>query len=167
MTATLPQIRAAFERFKAAYPKRPENGWAPAGIAFEKLAKAGVDLESMIRAAAAYAVWTAANVSDLKFIPMAKRWLAERRFEDFLEEAPASASEPSPESPPAHAFEWLKGQIPDSAWRSWFASLVVERGSPTVITAPTQFALNHIKGEWGHMLRRHYGDVVWAVRKKV
>ena len=167
MSATLPQIRAAFERFKAAYPKRPENGWAPAGLAFDKLVKAGVAPDLMIRAAAAYAAFTAANVADPKFIPMAKRWLAERRFEDFLEEAPASACEPSPEPPPAHPLAWLQGQIPEASWRSWFATLDLDEGSPVTVIAPTQFALNHVKGEWGYLLRRHYGDVVWAVRKKV
>lgn len=163
---TLPEIRAAFDRFKAAYPKRPENGWAPASIAFEKLAKAGVDLDMLVRSASAYAAFTAANVADPKFIPMAKKWLGERRFEDFQEEAPASADQPSPEPPPEHPFAWAQGKVPDRAWTSWFRQLDVAPGNPVTIIAPTQFALDHVKAEYGPQLRRHYGDVAWAVRKK-
>lgn len=164
---TLPEIRAAFDRFKAAYPKRPENGWAAAGVAFEKLAKAGVDLDLMVRAASAYAVFAAANVPDPKFIPMAKKWLAERRFEDFQEEVPASAEQPSPEPPPEHPFDWAKGMVPDRAWASWFAHLVVIVDPTGVqIIAPTQFALDHVRGEYGSLMRRHFGArVTYSVRR--
>lgn len=161
---TLPQIRAAFDRFKTAYPKRPENGWAPALVAFEKLAKAGVDMDVMIRAAGAYAKFTAANVTDPKFIPMAKKWLGERRFEDFLEEPAAPAGAPVTDT--AHPFDWAKGHVPDRAWASWFRQLGVEEGETTTITAPTQFALDHIKAEYGPMLRRHYGPVAFSLKRK-
>lgn len=165
MSLTLPQIRAAFARFKDAYPKRPENGWAPALVAFEKLGKAGVDLDMIVQAASAYAVYTAANIADPKFIPMAKRWLSERRYEDF-QEVPASATSPSPEPPEAHPLARLRGKIPDTAWRSWIEPLTVVAGSPITIIAQTQFALDHVRSEWGFALRREYGQVVWAVKTK-
>jgi hypothetical protein len=162
----LPVIRAAFDRFKAAYPQRPENGWAPARVAFEKLAKAGVDMDMLVRSASAYAAFTAANVADPKFIPMAKKWLGERRFEDFQEEAPASAAQPSPEPPPEHPFAWAQGKVPDRAWASWFRQLDVEPGQPVTVIAPNLFALNHIKGEYGPLIRSHFGPVTWAIKKK-
>lgn len=166
MIPTLPQIRAAFERFKDAYPKRPENGWAPALVAFEKLGKAGADLDMIVQAASAYAVYTAASIPDPKFIPMAKRWLSERRFEDF-QEAPASASAPSPEPPVAHPLARLQAHVPETAWRSWFAPLDVVQGDEAItITAATQFAADHVRSEWGHLIRRHYGVVVFAVQQR-
>jgi len=163
-TPTLPQIRAAFDRFKAAYPKRPENGWAAALVAFEKLAKVGVDMDMLVRAAGAYAKHAAANVTDPKFIPMAKKWLGERRFEDFQDEAAAPAETDSAEG--EHPFDWAKGQVPDRAWTSWFRQLDVVEGNPTTINAPTQFALDHVRAEYGPMLRRHYGAVAWGLKRK-
>ena len=66
----------------------------------------------------------------------------------------------------AHPFDWAKGQVPDRAWTSWFRQLDVEPGEPITITAPTQFALDHVKAEYGPMLRRHYGAVAFGLKRK-
>ena len=63
---------------------------------------------------------------------------------------------------------WLQAHLTDASWRSWITPLsVLEAAHPVLIIAQTQFALDHVKREWGYLVRARYGaDVGWAVQPK-
>lgn len=153
---------AVFERFWAAYPRRPENPKAAARAVFGRLLLAGVDPEAIVAGAAAYAALCRREAKDPKFIPHARTWLSQRRFEDYQDEAPASApaGEPSPEP---HPLAWLLAEIGEEAWRSWIAPLRVETTADGArVVARTGFALDRVRRDWGRRIETHYGQVVWA-----
>jgi hypothetical protein len=81
----LPCSSDAFERFKAAWPKRDgANPWQPAEKKFWALVKTGVDPEIMITAAVALAREEGARGNiGTKFIPQAITWLNQQRFQDY------------------------------------------------------------------------------------
>lgn len=77
-------VREAFQRFKAAYPRREgSNPWQPAEKKFTALVKSGVDPEQIIAGAKKLAAEEAArgNVGS-KFIPQAITWLNQQRYAD-------------------------------------------------------------------------------------
>ena len=83
----------AFERFWAAYPRRPDNPKAAARQVFERRIRAGADAEAIVGAAGRYADQVAATKLDPKFIPHARTWLSQARYEDYPEDVPAPADE--------------------------------------------------------------------------
>lgn len=76
--------QSAFERFKAAYPKRDgANPWQPARVKFETLVKRGVDAEMIIRGARQLAVeMHATKQIGSRFVPQAITWLNQQRYAD-------------------------------------------------------------------------------------
>lgn len=76
--------KSAFERFKAAYPKRDgANPWQPARIKFETLVKRGVDAEMIIRGVRQLAVeMHASKQLGTRFVPQAITWLNQQRYAD-------------------------------------------------------------------------------------
>lgn len=165
MTKALSQaVEEAFGRFWAAYPARPENPRAAARAQFAKLVAAGEAPEALIRAAGAYAAFCAKARKDPLFIPHARTWLSQRRFEDFAD-APeqAGAGQPVPE----HPLAWLAAEIGDAAWASWIAPLqLVADDAPAAVLARTQFALDRVRSSWGGLIRARYGQVVWGLQTK-
>ena len=159
-------LSEAFEAFWAAYPRRPDNPKAAARLVFERRVREGADAAEIVGAAGRYAAFVVAQKIDPPFIPHARTWLSQRRYEDYPVDVQASAPvEPSPE----HPLAWLKGQIPVSAWASWIAPLqVLSAGDePARIIAKTDFALRYVKSEWGYLFRAHYGsDVAWSTQPK-
>ena len=154
----------AFDRFRAAYPRRPDNPWSRVKPAFEKALKAGVDPEELIRAAAAYAEQCKALGKDPKFIFYASTFLNKRDYEDFLEEVPASAvPQPSPE----HPLAWLVPALGEAAFLSWIEPLQVDLGaSPVRIAARTQFVLDRVRRDYGPDIVAILGEVAWVVQPK-
>jgi hypothetical protein len=160
-------LSEAFEAFWAAYPRRPENPKAAARLVFERRVREGADADAIVRAAGVYAQAMVAAKKDAAFIPHARTWLSQRRYEDYFEDALASApasAEPSPE----HPLAWLKNDIGDAAWSSWIAPLqLLQTVDQVLVIARTQFALDHVKREWGYLVRRHFAaEVSWAVQPK-
>lgn len=83
-TPSAPSSSEAFQKFKAAWPKRDgANPWLPAEKKFLALVKTGVDPEIMIEAAKSLAREEAArgNIGS-KFVPQAITWLNQQRFQD-------------------------------------------------------------------------------------
>ena len=159
-------LLAVFEAFWAAYPRRPDNPKAAAAQVFERRVREGVDPAAIVAAAGRYAARCTETRLDPKFVPHARTWLSQARYLDYPSEdvpAPAEAiAQPAPE----HPLAWLKDHIGEARWASWIQPLAIVGANPPTITAPTQFALDHVKGEWGYLLRRHYGELVWAVQSK-
>ena len=156
-------LAEAFERFWAAYPRRPDNPKAAARAVFERRVREGADPQAIADAAGRYARHIAERKLDAIFVPHARTWLSQRRYEDY-EEAPASADPTAPS--PEHPLTWLKAEIGESRWASWIEPLECSGQDPVTIIALTRFALDHVKGEWGYLLRRRYGAVAWAVKPK-
>lgn len=83
-TPSAPSSSEAFQKFKAAWPKRDgANPWLPAEKKFLALVKTGVDPEIMIEAAKSLAREESArgNIGS-KFVPQAITWLNQQRFQD-------------------------------------------------------------------------------------
>lgn len=74
-----------FSTFWESYPRR--NGKAAAQSAWVKARTADVDPEAIIAAAGRYASQVRAAGTELKYIPYPGRWLSERRWEDYPQEA--------------------------------------------------------------------------------
>ena len=81
-------MREAFQRSKAAYPRREgANPWQPAQKKFETLVKSGVDPAEIIAAAEKLAQDEAARGNiGTRFIPQAVTWLKEHRFADVAQQ---------------------------------------------------------------------------------
>jgi hypothetical protein len=159
-------LAEAFEGFWAAWVSRPENPKAAARLVFERRVREGVDATAIVAAAGRYAAFCAKTKKDGPFIPHARTWLSQRRYEDYFEDASASAAAARPT--PEHPLAWLKPKIGNAAWASWIAQLAVEtRDETTTITARTTIALDHVRSEWGYLIRAHYGPgVAWALQQK-
>lgn len=159
-----PEIQAAFERFWAAYPRRPGDARHMALVNFAKLMKAGESAEALIASAGAYAKHIADRATDPIFIQQAKTWLNQRRFEDFPASAPSA---PSPEGPVGDpALEFLRPIAGAADFGSWISPLRVEtRGKDVAVIAPRQFALDHVRRTWGREIVAVLGPVNWIVER--
>jgi len=157
------QLLDAFERFWSAYPRRPENPKAPARQVFARLVKGGDSAEALIAAAGRYAAFCKASGKDPLFIPHARTWLNQRRFEDFAEDAQASASS-APEPSPEHPLDFLR-PIAGEGFASWIAPLAVDLAVvPPVVTAPTAFARDTVRARWGREIEARLGLVEWRAK---
>lgn len=83
-----PELAEAFTRFWTAYPRRPGNPRAQAEHEFAAAVKRGVTPEVLIGAAGRYAADVKARGLDPQYVCHARTWLHQRRWEDWLEEAP-------------------------------------------------------------------------------
>jgi hypothetical protein len=158
-------VAEAFDRFWSAYPKRPDNPKAPARALFAKLVKGGVDPEGLIAAATNYAAFTRSSIKDPVFIPHARTWLSQGRFEDYWPDAEASA--PATEPSPEHPLEFMRAHVGDDSFGSWIAHLEVTPAAgdePTKIDSLTRFGRDEVRRRWGHLIAAELGDVEWLVK---
>lgn len=156
-------VQAGFDRFWAAYPPRRDNPKKPALKVFVELVEAGADMEALVRAAGAFAAHVKSQGFDAKFTPHARTWLAQERFEEWATDALASAPATGPS--PDHPLEPLYPQIGAAAWASYIDPLVITVIFPGArIEAPTRFALDRVRQNWGRDIEARLGRVLWAVR---
>ncbi len=160
-------LAEAFERFWAAYPRRPDNPKAPARLLFERRVREGADPEAIVAAACAYAVAVAGRKIDPIFVPHARTWLSQRRWEDYLpQDVPASAETPQPT--PEHPLDWLREEMAPDTWAAWIEplQLTTEYGR-VVIVARTWLAVDRVKRSWGDLIINRYGAAIgWTVERK-
>jgi hypothetical protein len=105
---------------------------------------------------------------DPKFIPHARTWLAQERFDDYLTipDAPASAetvwSGPNPE----HPLIALHAEVGEAVWRSYFAATSVEIGDHgAVVSAATLYARDKLERDFGSRIRAVLGvPVIWRTK---
>lgn len=107
------RIDEAFNRFRAAYPKRKgDDPRAPAHKRFTAKVKAGADPERIIAGAAAFAATEAKRGSaGSEFIPHSSTWLNAERWEDSLEPETGTLASRSPSD------EIESWRLPVANWR--------------------------------------------------
>lgn len=144
-----------FDRFWAAYPYRLDNPKAAAREVFARRVREGADPAAIVAAAGRYAAFFKATGRDAIFLPHARSWLNQRRYEDFPAPAP-----PTPAAPIDHPLAWLINEIGLDAWESWIGPLRVDGAT---ITARTRLALETVAGRWGRVIEARLGEVAWKV----
>lgn len=152
-----------FRRFWAAYPKRRPNPRYEALRAWDALLRSGEDAEALIGAAGRFAAEILAQAPDPKFIPHARTWLAQRRFEDYT-------AEPSPDA----RIVPIQGVVDDrlnrvmtpAEQRNWLAGLRI-KGNTAVVTVVSRFAATEVPRRWGEAIQRALGveDLRFEVRR--
>jgi hypothetical protein len=157
-TATL----QAFGRFWDAYPVRPENPKAAAREVFCRRVREGADPEEIVAAAGRYAAYVKQAGKESHFIPHARTWLSQRRWEDFSAPAPAAPAEAAPS---AHPLAWMIPLICEDPWKSWIEPLRVEDGEPVRIIARTAFAADRVRSRWASLIAERLGDIVITVKE--
>lgn len=162
MTKPSNPVQAAFEAFWSAYPKRPDNPRAAARQMFERRVREGADPAMIVAAAGRYAADVRSRGLDPLFVPHARTWLSQRRYEDY----PAATAH-TERAPSHHPLAWLAREIGDAAWSSWIAPLRILRGEDgTVILARHQFGLDHVRRHWGQRIETYIGRVAWGLQHK-
>lgn len=160
-----PDVQAAFALFWAAYPVRADNPKKPALVAFAELVARGVEAEALVRAAKAYEAFVRSSGMDRKFVPHARTWLNQERFDDYLT-APGS-SDLAPSGPnPKHPLAALYVQVGEAAWRSYFEPTTVEIGpDATVVTTATAYARDKLQRDYGRDISELLGfPIIWKVK---
>jgi len=143
----------AFEAFWNVYPKRPDNPKAAARLVFERRVREGADPTVIVAAAGRYAVFVEVMKVDSPFIPHARTWLSQRRWEDY----PEPPAAPAPRETAVHPLGWLGAVIGADAFASWVAPTSVQvDDTSVVIAAPTLLAMNHVLRLWGRLIEAHY-----------
>lgn len=162
------EVQAAFGRFWAAYPVRQDNPKKAALAAFDGLVSRGVEAEALIRAADAYRAYVRASGMDPKFIPHARTWLSQERFEDYLTvpDAPVSAQAAAPGPNPEHPLSALHAEVGAAVWLSYFAPASIEIGeNQAVVTAATRYACDKLERDFGQRIRAVLGvPVTWRTK---
>ena len=154
-------VQAAFERLMDAYPARGDNPRTPALAVFARLVETGDDPEAIVRAAVRFDQVMTAEKREKRMIPHTRTWLSQRRFDDYLTDAPASAGDALPN--PEHPLAFMAEDTGLASWRSYLEPLTVETiDGAIVITARTRFALDHIrKAWWDRQIEARLGPVQW------
>lgn len=156
-----PRYSEAFERFWRAYPDRKPNPKAPAAATFQELERAGEDAEGIIQAAGRFAAECRKLDTKSDFIPHARTWLAQRRFEDYLgadadvgEEGARQADDVSADP----LFRAVSGDITPVEYGRWIKPLEIEiENGVAIVTAPSRFHADWVRNHYGDRLRRALG----------
>jgi hypothetical protein len=162
-------VLEAFERFWSAYPNRRPNPRQVALEIFDRLVRGGEDPEALVGAASRYADECRALGTANEFVVHAKTFLRQRRFEDYP--APARGTAPGPDGPrdplADHPLAFLALFMGDGDFAAWIAPLKVElAGLTRVITAPTKFAQDRVRRDWGGPIAERLGPITWQVERK-
>jgi len=153
-----PRYTEAFERFWKAYPARRPNPKALAAQAFTELERAGEDPEEVIRAARRFAAECERLEIAPAYIPHARTWLSQRRFEDYM-----GPGEPEADGGADPVGDPLYGalDLQPAEYRNWIEPLRIERGERGArIHAPSRFHADWVRKQYADRLRRALAD--WA-----
>ncbi|MEK0082871.1 DnaA N-terminal domain-containing protein [Benzoatithermus flavus] len=160
--AVPPVVAAAFERFWQAYPARSPNPKAQARQVFARLVAGGAEPERLVAAAETFAAECACKGIAAAFVPHARTWLYQRRYEDYLAiPQPLPLPEPEPAMPLNPHSATLKEafrHLAEAEYRHFIAPLevAIEAGRATV-TAPSRFQADHVRSRWLGDIRRALG----------
>ena len=154
----------AFKRFFDAYPKRSPNPRYEAWRVFDGLVTAGEDPEALIGAAERFAAEWRKKGLDAMFVPHARTWLRQRRFEDYAApEAPAAEDAEKGALPLSKTpvDERLNAAMTPVEQRAWLVDVAVE-GDRAVIGVRTRFATSEVPKRWGAGIERALGVTIVA-----
>lgn len=163
--------RAAFDRFRDAYPKPPSmDPRRPAEEEFLRLVlREQVDPERIVGALAPFAEQIRRDRIEPRFVPGSARWLRERRFEDIAPAAipPPRADTCDPWLTPV--LERLAADLGGDVTAAWFSRLeVLRRGTDAVVLeAPSRIAAARIEEQYRDRLRAAVATVHGPLRVTV
>ncbi len=159
-------IYAAFERFWDAYPRRRHSPKAAARSSFFRRADEGVDPDEMVRAAGVFARAMKDDRIDAEFIPYAKTWLNQRRYENYLEDPAVAAETPQPR--PDHPLAGLLDAVGRDSFTSWLQPLDVHVETERLrVVAPNRFTGEQARARFGALIEEAFGKpAVWRVKRK-
>jgi len=153
-------LKAAFERFWAAYPARAQtNPRAVAEAEFAALVRDGVEAEQLVGAAAAYAAHCKAKCVEPLYRWQARTFLGAGHWRDFLATDPAPppvTAAPAAEAAPAHFLDALRATTTELEWRLWLGPLSLHSitdGEIALIAAPTRYAASHARSQYRSAIR--------------
>jgi hypothetical protein len=132
----------SFDRFKAAYPRRRGgDAWKVASKIFLRKLRDGANAETIIASAKRFAEQMATeNRTGTEFVPMAKTWLGQDRWNDGELEKASSAAPPRPV--PKFFFE-----IDSREWKVWDKHMVATTGRRPFIVEREK---DRKRGSWFH-----------------
>ncbi|WP_299440225.1 hypothetical protein [uncultured Rhodospira sp.] len=159
---------AAFAAFWAAYPRK--DGKAAAREVFARLIGAGpaggVDPAFLVRAAQRHADQCRERQLERTYIPHAKTWLRDRRFEDeAFQDPPEVPAGPTFEPPEAEDLWWphfRDAGMDRGAYDRWIRPCRIETGSDGQVTemwAPHAFHAQWLETRLDHLIRRALGHM--------
>ncbi|MBW6402057.1 hypothetical protein KPL78_29695 [Roseomonas sp. HJA6] len=153
-------LRADFEAFWNAYPRRNPNPRANAETAFAQAVKQGAGPEDLVRAADAYATECRSRGIGSEFIVHASTFLRQRRFLDYLRAPVAEAPVcklPAIDHPLWHR---LQTRVSEADFRRWMQPLrcvSLTEGSRAVLLAPTRFHRDWVRQHFDLVLKAGLG----------
>jgi hypothetical protein len=164
-TAALGQLAEPFGRFWLAYPARRPNPRAAAAREFASLCRHDrTEAERLIAAARAYAEECRRLQVRPEYVPHARTWLSQRRFEDYppyaAEEAvPAAPAGGVPAAVRAHAWWPVAGRcgVAPHEFSAYLAPLVVREWHErrlAVVAAPSRFVADTVRARFVPVLAR-------------
>ena len=151
-----PELQEAFEAFWKAYPRRRPNPKAIARRAFARLVAAGVDAGFLERAAGRFAIEARAEKIEAAFVPHARTWLLQRRFEDYPDPAlPVEA--PAPEADGLMQRLERLG-LTTAEFTAWIEPLDIQvDGDRALARTPSRFIADRVRGRYLPQLRTALG----------
>lgn len=145
-------LERAFQAFWKAYPRRPGNPRAMARIIFRAACARGEDPVALVGAAARFAEAVRRDGTQPQFIPMAKTWLSQRRFEDWAEPEQAPPQEQN-----VHPLQAAFPELSEAAIRAWIDPLeIVRQGEAVVLRCPSAFHRDHLRNNFHQQLQRAF-----------
>lgn len=156
LTDKPPEYTSEFLAFWQAYPHRPGNPKARAAHAFAELVAEGIEPSRLAQAAGRFAADCRRRGLAADYIPHARTWLAQRRYEDY--EAEADDERTASAEPAGGLWPALQGLMTPAEYRSWIEPLSVEiDGDHATVTAPSKFAAQRIASQYDAVLRKALG----------
>lgn len=163
--ALAPALHDAFEAFWKAYPTRRPNPKAIARLAFQRAVDEGADAAQLARAAERFAEEVRREKIEPTFVPHARTFLAQRRYEDYPDPPPAQASERSAEEDPIRA-RLLASGMSLAEWTAWIEPLEISVDAATArCIAPSRLIAERVAQQHLRQLATALG--VSAVRIEV
>lgn len=159
-----PRLHNAFEAFWKAYPARRPNPKVLAREAFLAVAAELTDPEMLARAAQRFAEECRREKIEPGFVPHARTWLKQRRFEDYPDppeaDAPAQPAQADPRGPLCAALLAQGMTLPE--YTAWIEPLVItlvgqDSGQVAVAAAPSRLIADRVREQHAAQLARALG----------
>lgn len=153
-------LRADFDAFWNAYPRRNPNPRANAEVAFLRAVKHGATPEDLVRAADAYAAECRQRGIGSEFIVHASTFLRQQRFLDYLRSPVAEAPERKQSAIDHPLWPHMRDAMTAADFRRWIEPLIVVRhieGEAALLQAPTPFHRDWVGKQFRPALRQALG----------
>ena len=153
-------LRADFEAFWNAYPRRNPNPRAVAEAAFARAVADGAQPEDLVRAADAYATECRKNGVAPTFVVHARTFLVQRRYEDYLRAAPPAPAATARVAIDHPLWPHMQARVSESDFRRWLLPLrcvSIVAGAHAVLKAPSRFHRDWVRQHFDLALKAGLG----------